>query len=265
MMARSWPLGMRERDPVADNRAAADAARLDQVDGGLGPHRAGLGGDERELAVDARHAAGEEARPRRATRTAPARARSSRGRRAWGRRCGIRQARPQDSASSEAGGVVGVRALGVHYWCIRLVYPLCRGESSMAVYKVNVSLPPELVAEIDAVAAERGTVAQRLHRRGERALRRRTRGALRRGAAPARHRPGAWPSMRERGKKIPKDFDYVAAIREVARARRMGLTRMSGSWHRHLSRVQVVRRVRRDGLDEAWELLDDASRRRDSR
>ncbi len=52
---------MRERDPVADDGAAADTARLDQVDGGLGAHRAGLGGDERELAIDARHAAGEEA------------------------------------------------------------------------------------------------------------------------------------------------------------------------------------------------------------
>ena len=54
-------LGMRERDPVADDGAAAHAARLDQVDGGLGPHGPRLGGDERELAIDPRHAAGEEA------------------------------------------------------------------------------------------------------------------------------------------------------------------------------------------------------------
>ena len=52
---------MREGDPVADDRAAAHTARLDQVDGGLGPHRPRLGGDERELAIDPGHAAGEEA------------------------------------------------------------------------------------------------------------------------------------------------------------------------------------------------------------
>jgi len=96
-----------------------------------------------------------------------------------------------------------------------LVYPF--GVSigrviAMAAYKVNVSLPPELVAEIDAVAAERGlsrsgfiAEASAHYLADQRAL-----------SAEQQRRcdiDRAMADMRERGKKIPKDFDYIAAIR----------------------------------------------------
>lgn len=82
----------------------------------------------------------------------------------------------------------------------------------MAAYKVNVSLPPELVAEIDSVAAERGISRSGLiaeasahYLADQRAL----------SAAEQRKRDidRAMTDMREHGRRIPRDFDYIGAIR----------------------------------------------------
>ena len=83
----------------------------------------------------------------------------------------------------------------------------------MAVYKVNVSLPPELVEQIDAVAAAQGLsrsgfiaeasshyVAELAARSAEEERVRRIDKAI--------------ESIKEHGKMLPRDFDYVAAIRK---------------------------------------------------
>jgi metal-responsive CopG/Arc/MetJ family transcriptional regulator len=83
----------------------------------------------------------------------------------------------------------------------------------MAVYKVNVSLPPGLVAEIDEVAAELG-----LSRSGfiAEASARYVADVKTLSAEEKRKRDidEAFAHMREIGKKIPKDFDYMKIIRE---------------------------------------------------
>jgi metal-responsive CopG/Arc/MetJ family transcriptional regulator len=90
----------------------------------------------------------------------------------------------------------------------------------VAAYKVNISLPPELVAEIDMVAAEHG-----LSRSGfiAEASAHYLADQKARSAEAQRKRDidQAMVSMRERGKKIPKDFDYVAAIRKDRERRRI--------------------------------------------
>jgi hypothetical protein len=108
------------------------------------------------------------------------------------------------------GGVERVRErvyrLGVSDSCICEV-------SAVAVYKVNVSLPPELVAEIDEVAAELGlsrsgfiTEASARYVADVRTL----------SAEEKRKREfdDALTHMREVGKRIPKDVDYIAIIRK---------------------------------------------------
>ena len=83
----------------------------------------------------------------------------------------------------------------------------------MAVYKVNVSLPPSLVAEIDRVAAEHG-----LSRSGfiAEASTRYVADLKTLSAEELRRRDidRAIEGFKEHGKKIPKDFDYMKAIRE---------------------------------------------------
>ena len=83
----------------------------------------------------------------------------------------------------------------------------------MAVYKVNVSLPPELVAQIDEIAAERG-----LSRSGfiAEASARYVSDLKALSAEELRRRDidQAMVNMKELGKKIPKDFDYMKVIRE---------------------------------------------------
>lgn len=83
----------------------------------------------------------------------------------------------------------------------------------MATYKVNVSLPPELVAEIDKAASERDmTRSSFVAEASARYL-----SDLKRLSAEEQRRRDidrAMVDMRERGKKIPKDFDYIAAIRK---------------------------------------------------
>jgi hypothetical protein len=95
-----------------------------------------------------------------------------------------------------------------------LVYPLgvSLGVVPVPAYKVNVSLPPELVAAIDESAAEHGMtrsgfIAEASARyvvelEGLSAEEKRKRDIDR-----------AMANMKELGKKIPKDFDYIAAIR----------------------------------------------------
>ncbi len=82
----------------------------------------------------------------------------------------------------------------------------------MAVYKVNVSLPPELVEQIDAIAAEQG-----LSRSGfiAEASSRYVTELAARSAEEERVRriDKAIESMKERGKLIPKDADYMGIIR----------------------------------------------------
>lgn len=90
----------------------------------------------------------------------------------------------------------------------------------MAVYKVNVSLPTELLSEIDLLAAEHGMTrsgfiaeasaryATDLKSVAEEELRK-------------RDITEAMDRMREHGKKIPKDFDYVAVIRQFREERRI--------------------------------------------
>ncbi len=83
----------------------------------------------------------------------------------------------------------------------------------MAVYKVNVSLPPELVEQIDCAAAEQG-----LSRSGFIAeASSRYVAELRETSAEeerVRRIDAAIASMKERGKLLPRDFDYVGAIRK---------------------------------------------------
>ena len=83
----------------------------------------------------------------------------------------------------------------------------------MAAYKVNVSLPRALVADIDKVAGDRG-----MSRSGFIAeasaryltdLRTLSADELR-----ARDIDQAMEHMKELGKKIPRDFDYMKVIRE---------------------------------------------------
>jgi len=92
--------------------------------------------------------------------------------------------------------------------------------SAVAVYKVNISLPPDLVAEIDAVVAERG-----LSRSGfiAEASARYLADLQTLSAEDLRKRDidRAIADMRERGKKLPRDFDYVAAIRKAREERRI--------------------------------------------
>ncbi len=92
--------------------------------------------------------------------------------------------------------------------------------NELTVYKVNVSLPPELVAEIDVAAAERGlsrsgfiAEASARYLADQKAL----------SAEEQRRRDidEAVADMRERGKQIPKDFDFVAAIRKGREERRV--------------------------------------------
>ena len=90
----------------------------------------------------------------------------------------------------------------------------------MAVYKVNVSLPPELVEQIDAMAAEQG-----LSRSGfiAEASSRYVTELNARSAEEERVQriEKAIESMKERGKLLPRDFDYVAAIRKDREGRRI--------------------------------------------
>ena len=83
----------------------------------------------------------------------------------------------------------------------------------MGVYKVNVSLPPELVAEIDEMAAERG-----LSRSGfiAEASARYVTDLKALSAEEQRKRDfdEAFADMRERARRIPKDVDYMKIIRE---------------------------------------------------
>lgn len=80
----------------------------------------------------------------------------------------------------------------------------------MAAYKVNVSLPPELVAEIDAAASDAGISRSAfIAEASSHYLAERTDAAERR----KREIDAAIADMRERGKKIPKDVDYMAIIR----------------------------------------------------
>jgi hypothetical protein len=105
--------------------------------------------------------------------------------------------------------------------CILIVYPTRVSEvRTVAVYKVNVSLPPELVAEIDEVAAELG-----LSRSGfiAEASARYVADVKALSAEEQRKHDidEAFVHMREIGKKIPKDFDYVAFIRKSRDERRI--------------------------------------------
>jgi metal-responsive CopG/Arc/MetJ family transcriptional regulator len=90
----------------------------------------------------------------------------------------------------------------------------------MASYKVNVSLPQELVAEIDGAAAQMG-----MTRSGFIAEASARYVAEREAFAAEEQRKSdidrAMANMRERGKKIPRDFDYVAAIRKDRERRRI--------------------------------------------
>ena len=90
----------------------------------------------------------------------------------------------------------------------------------MAVYKVNVSLPPELVVEIDGIAAERGQ-----SRSGfiAEASARYVADLKTLSAEEQRKRDidQAMVNMKELGKKIPKDFDYMKAIHEFREGRRI--------------------------------------------
>ena len=83
----------------------------------------------------------------------------------------------------------------------------------MAAYKVNVSLPPELVADIDKIAAEVG-----LTRSGfiAEASARYVTDLKAQSAEEQRRREigEAMERMKELGKKIPRDFDYMKVIRE---------------------------------------------------
>ena len=83
----------------------------------------------------------------------------------------------------------------------------------MATYKVNVSLPPELVEDIDTVAAQLG-----VSRSGfiAEASTRYVADIKAQSAEAERVRriDAAIADMRELGKKLPKDFDYVGAIRK---------------------------------------------------
>lgn len=82
----------------------------------------------------------------------------------------------------------------------------------MAVYKVNVSLPPELVAQIDEVAAEHG-----LSRSGfiAEASARYVAEIKNLSAEELRKRDidRAIEDMKEHGKKIPRDVDCMRIIR----------------------------------------------------
>jgi metal-responsive CopG/Arc/MetJ family transcriptional regulator len=83
----------------------------------------------------------------------------------------------------------------------------------MASYKVNVSLPEELVAEIDNAAAAAGTTRSGFIAEAS------ARYIVEREAAAAEERrkadiDRAIAHMREVGKKIPRDFDYMKVIRE---------------------------------------------------
>ena len=90
----------------------------------------------------------------------------------------------------------------------------------MTAYKVNVSLPPELVSDIDEIAAELG-----LSRSGfiAEASARYLADLKNLSAEELRRREigDAMERMKELGKKIPKDFDYVAAIRKMREERRI--------------------------------------------
>lgn len=83
----------------------------------------------------------------------------------------------------------------------------------MAVFKVNISLPPDLVGEIDAVAAGQG-----LSRSGfiaEASAHYITElKALAAEEERGRRIDAAIESMKERGKLIPKGTDYMAIIRQ---------------------------------------------------
>jgi len=84
---------------------------------------------------------------------------------------------------------------------------------AVAVYKVNVSLPEELVAEIDASAAEMGVTRSAFMAEAS------ARYVAEREAFAAeemrkRDIDRAMKHMKELGKKLPKGFDYVAAIRK---------------------------------------------------
>ena len=83
----------------------------------------------------------------------------------------------------------------------------------MAAYKVNVSLPPELVADIDKIAAEVGLTRSGLI--AEASARYVT--DLRAQSAEEQRKREigeAMERMKELGKKIPPDFDYMKVIRE---------------------------------------------------
>ncbi len=90
----------------------------------------------------------------------------------------------------------------------------------MAAYKVNVSLPEELVTEIDAAAAEMGTTRSAFIAEAS------TRYIVEREMAEAQDQrkrdiDGAIASMREVGERIPRDFDYVEFIRKSREERRI--------------------------------------------
>ena len=90
----------------------------------------------------------------------------------------------------------------------------------MAVYKVNVSLAPELVAEIDEAAAAVGTTRSGFI--AEASSRYLTDlKTLSAEEQRARDIDIAIMRMKELGKKIPPGFDYVAAIRKGREERRI--------------------------------------------
>lgn len=83
----------------------------------------------------------------------------------------------------------------------------------MSVYKVNVSLPPQLVADIDEVAAERG-----MSRSGfiAEASARYVSDLKTLSAEELRKQDidGAMEGFKEHGRNIPKDVDYMSIIRQ---------------------------------------------------
>ena len=89
----------------------------------------------------------------------------------------------------------------------------------MASYKVNISLPKELVARIDAAATVEGVSRSAfVAEASARYLQdRESLSADERRKADIDH---AIADMQERGKKIPRDFDYVKFIRESREGRR---------------------------------------------
>ena len=130
-----------------------------------------------------------------------------------------------------------------------VVYPWYRElpeEAEVAVYKVNVSLAPEFVSEIDEAASDMGlTRSAFIAEASARYLAERD--AFAAEAKRRRDIDQAMRNMRERGKKIPRGLRLYGGDSSGSGTRRLGPPRMSGRRDdRHLCRVQVVCRLRRD-------------------